>query len=219
MWDPDYWQQCGRELMQANAAGNWRADRRQWFLGDWLAAGDEHISQRKLWNQATKITGYPGGTLKNFLWMAKAFPPSRRRDKVSWSHHREVAKFPPEDQDKLLDAAVGRRDGRVIGVKSLKLFRAEAKRYAKGKREVAEMLDYSKGQRPFVDRENYQLEMKFGYVDTQAFNFLFATEKEVHGEKTVGGMLRWLVNRSLKDLGWNEKAKGFLKSAGIPHKP
>jgi hypothetical protein len=130
-----------------------------------------------------------------------------------------VARFPPEDQDKLLDAVVGRRDGRAISVKSLKNFRADVSRYVKDKKEVAAMLDYSKGQRPFVDRDNYKLKMEFSYVDTQAFLFLFATEKEVHGEKTAGGMILWLINRSLKDLGWAEKAKGFLKSAKIPHKP
>jgi len=38
-------------------------------------------------------------------WVAGAIETSRRRDVLSWSHHREVAGLIPKEQDRLLDLA------------------------------------------------------------------------------------------------------------------
>jgi hypothetical protein len=47
----------------------------------------------------------PGEAIKQAAWVADKFHLSRRRDKLSWSHHEEVAKFEPEVQDAWLDLA------------------------------------------------------------------------------------------------------------------
>jgi hypothetical protein len=129
-FDLETWREYGREVIQQNAVGAWRADRRSWRLGEWLVAGEEELKQRKLRREAEETTGYPWGTLKNFLWVAKEFPQSRRRDKLSWSHHREVAKLPKEEQDKFLDACIWERDGKTR-VKALKYLRASIRGGAK----------------------------------------------------------------------------------------
>lgn len=44
-------------------------------------------------------------TLRDQKWIAAKFELSRRRDKLSWSHHREVAALPARHADKMLDQA------------------------------------------------------------------------------------------------------------------
>jgi hypothetical protein len=45
--------------------------------------------------------------LADAKWIAKEFIISRRREKLAWGHHREVAGLPQELQEKLLDVAEG----------------------------------------------------------------------------------------------------------------
>lgn len=44
-------------------------------------------------------------TVSNWLWVARAIPPERRRVDLSFSHHGTVASLPPAVQDALLAQA------------------------------------------------------------------------------------------------------------------
>ena len=75
-----------------------------WDLGDWLLYG-----QNKKWGEkydrAVEATGYDYGTLRNAKSVAKRFPLSRRRDKLTFAHHQEVASLSDKDAERLLDQA------------------------------------------------------------------------------------------------------------------
>jgi hypothetical protein len=86
------WKQAGSFLMQVNQA-------RQWWLGDWWNAckwGDGKA--------ACEEVGVDYQTAKDCGWVATSFQLSRRRDKLTFSHHREVCPTgDPTIQDQLLD--------------------------------------------------------------------------------------------------------------------
>lgn len=79
----------------------------QWLLGDWLAYGSLKFGER--YPRAAKITGYDIQTLMNMVYVATRFPISRRREKLSWSHHEAVAAQDEGDQDHWLDQAIEHR--------------------------------------------------------------------------------------------------------------
>jgi hypothetical protein len=74
-----------------------------WWLGDWLRFGNAAYGER--YGPAARITGYDKQSLMNMVYVASRVDPSRRRAKLSWSHHSEVAAFEPPDQDAWLDRA------------------------------------------------------------------------------------------------------------------
>lgn len=75
----------------------------QWWLGDWLRYGSAKWGEK--YSAAARITGYDPRSLANVASLASAFPLSRRRDNLTWSHHATVAGLPVEEQDKWLDRA------------------------------------------------------------------------------------------------------------------
>lgn len=68
-----------------------------WCLGDWLAYGERAFSGR--YREAIMQTSLDYQTLRNYAWVAKRFPLSRRRDTLSFGHHTEVAALPVPEQD------------------------------------------------------------------------------------------------------------------------
>lgn len=74
-----------------------------WWIGDWLRFGNARYGEK--YAQASKITGYDTQTLMNMVYVASSIEVSRRRDRLSWSHHAEVAATAPEQQDHWLDRA------------------------------------------------------------------------------------------------------------------
>lgn len=72
-----------------------------WYLGDWMLHGECHIGQE--YTQALDDTGYDVGTLQTDIGVAKAFAAIRRRDSLSFEHHRLVRYLDPEKQDEWLD--------------------------------------------------------------------------------------------------------------------
>ena len=91
------WQQAGNRIARA-------ANSAAWYLGDWLAYGEFQYSDR--YRSVIDTVGVSYQTLRNYAWVARRFSLSRRRDKLTFYHHMEVARLPEEDQDHWLDQAV-----------------------------------------------------------------------------------------------------------------
>jgi hypothetical protein len=91
------WLKVGHRLGEISRAN-------QWWLGDWLRYGTTRWGAK--YTGAARITGYDPRSLANMASVARAFPVSRRRAQLSWSHHAAVAALDPEDQDLWLDRAV-----------------------------------------------------------------------------------------------------------------
>lgn len=78
-----------------------------WWIGDWLRFGNSAYGER--YARAARVTGYDVQTLMNMVYVASHVDPSRRREKLSWSHHAEVVALAPPEQDKWLDRAAADR--------------------------------------------------------------------------------------------------------------
>lgn len=92
----DSWRELGsRVALIANCSA--------WWLGDWLVYGEQAYGAR--YEQAIADTSLSYQTLRNYAWMARKFPVSRRRDTLSFGHHAEVAGFPDDEQDVWLGRA------------------------------------------------------------------------------------------------------------------
>ncbi len=102
-WAPDRdlehpeWVRWGRRLGAMSRVSSW-------WVGDWLQYGASRWGEK--YAEAARITGYDVKTLRNMAYVAKRFDLSRRRDKLTWSHHAEVAVLELEEQDRWLDRAV-----------------------------------------------------------------------------------------------------------------
>jgi hypothetical protein len=68
-----------------------------WCLGDWLIYGEVFFTGR--YREAIERTSLDYQTLRNYAWVARKFPLPRRRDKLSFGHHAEVAALPEPEQD------------------------------------------------------------------------------------------------------------------------
>jgi hypothetical protein len=68
-----------------------------WWIGDWLVYGEQAYGDR--YEQAITDTSLGYQTLRNYAWVARKVPASRRRDLLSFGHHAEVAALPDEEQD------------------------------------------------------------------------------------------------------------------------
>jgi len=86
----DKWLGIGRQLA---AVSTWSA----WCLGDWLIYGETAYSGR--YSDAIEQTSLDYQTLRNYVWVARRFPLSRRRDALSFAHHAEVARLVEPEQD------------------------------------------------------------------------------------------------------------------------
>lgn len=93
----DDWCRIGTRLLAV-------ADSSSWWIGDWLAFGLDRYPDR--YKRAMSETSLDYQTLRNYVWVARAFPPSRRRDALTFQHHMEVAALKESEQDHWLDFAV-----------------------------------------------------------------------------------------------------------------
>ena len=75
----------------------------QFAIGDWLQHGEAHYGE--MYSQGASETGLPEKTLMIFKYVSSRVAPETRIEDLTWSHHREVAKFPPEEQSKWLQMA------------------------------------------------------------------------------------------------------------------
>jgi hypothetical protein len=86
----DSWLRIGRQLSAV-------VNTSSWCLGDWLVYGEAAYSGR--YRDAVERTSLDYQTLRNYAWVARRFPLSRRRDNLSFGHHAEVAALPEPEQD------------------------------------------------------------------------------------------------------------------------
>lgn len=92
----DEWTQLGAGLQRLEGGV-------QWALGDWINYGESRYGEK--YTQAVDDTGYTYQGLADLAWVATRIAPSRRRERLRFSHHREVAALEPDEQDQLLAAA------------------------------------------------------------------------------------------------------------------
>ena len=90
------WISCGRRL---GAMGRGVG----WWLGDWLNFGNAVYGEK--YARAARITGYDVQSLMNMAYVAARFDAGRRRERLSWSHHAELAALAAEEQDHWLERA------------------------------------------------------------------------------------------------------------------
>jgi len=194
--DLQHWRECGRQAILARVEGVREADKRQWYIGEWLLAGRKSLGVRKLRPEATKITGYPWGTLKNYMGMAKEFPKSRRRDNLRYSHHYEVRKLSQDDQKKYLDLCSKHR----MPVKNLRsTIRQDKKTGEEGQRREA----WLENRGPWAPLATF----KFTRPNSAGLDRLYTTEKQVHGQKDIENFVIWLLTIGMANANW-ETDKG-----------
>jgi hypothetical protein len=86
----DAWLAVGRRIARV-------ANTSAWAVGDWLVFGERSYGER--YRTALAATDLDYQTLRNYAWVARRFPVSRRRDTVSFQHHAEVASLTDPEQD------------------------------------------------------------------------------------------------------------------------
>jgi hypothetical protein len=74
-----------------------------WWLGDWLVYGETKYPNR--YRDAIAHSSLEYQTLRNYAWVARKFPMSRRQDSLSFQHHFEVAGLPVAEQEVWLQRA------------------------------------------------------------------------------------------------------------------
>lgn len=92
------WQGAGLALAKVEGAMSW-------WLGDWWAYGEHQYGERKALVESDAWEGPAFETCRNAASVCRAFETSRRRDVLSFTHHRECAGLPPEEADRVLDWA------------------------------------------------------------------------------------------------------------------
>src|SRR3978361_158671 len=77
-----------------------------WLIGDWWAAGT--AGNRKRVDLVLDDPTWDGPSYKvcqDCAWVTNSFKPSRRREGLTFQHHREVAALRPVEADRLLEIA------------------------------------------------------------------------------------------------------------------
>jgi len=92
----DAWRSTGLCLCELTSAS-------AWWLGDWLVYGERTYGKR--YEEALRLLPLSYQTMRNYAWVARRFPASRRRDRLSFQHHAEVAALPEADRDLWLQRA------------------------------------------------------------------------------------------------------------------
>ena len=78
-----------------------------WWVGDWVRFGRRYRGD--IYRFASRVTGYDEKTLRNFVYVAGRYEQRRRRSTLTWSHHAELARLKPDDQERWLHEAEARK--------------------------------------------------------------------------------------------------------------
>ena len=93
----DEWLAYGRSLYESYQS-------LQWAIGDWLNYGEREYGE--MYSQALDVfPEHAYQTFANYKYVASRVEFSRRKEKLSWSHHAEVAPLEPDLQTEWLEAA------------------------------------------------------------------------------------------------------------------
>jgi hypothetical protein len=93
-------------------------------IGDWLVYADGRDGQITLWDEipkqdrvpgwayaeAAQLTGMDVSTLHNYAYVARHVPQSLRNERLSWEHHKKVAKL-KDDAEKLRWLRIAVKEG------------------------------------------------------------------------------------------------------------
>ena len=100
------------------------------IVGDWLVYGQglfgtDGFPDKKVDNRTYQIalaaTGLDLSTLQNYAYVSRNIPYSRRTERLSWEHHRLVAKLPEGEQQEWIEACVAEEDaGRRMSTRRLR---------------------------------------------------------------------------------------------------
>jgi hypothetical protein len=93
--DYDKWEKEGEELKK-------RDSKSAWDWGDWWNSGEAYGDRSKK-VRSDDWDGPSYSTITNRATVCKAFDVSLRRERLSFTHHAEVASLPQEYRDQLLD--------------------------------------------------------------------------------------------------------------------
>lgn len=98
------WTGVGEFLFWSKVHKEAELDTINWMLGDWLRFGEHKWGEQ--YAQAVTEMGLAYQTLANIQWTAGKFDDvSRRKEKLSFTHHAAVAALPAADADALLSDA------------------------------------------------------------------------------------------------------------------
>lgn len=103
-------------------------------VGDWLIygqqnlfgfVGDTTVPHQKIdtttYEQALASTGLDRSTLQNYAYVSRSVPYSLRSERLSWEHHRLLAKLPGDSQAHWIEACIAEEDaGRRISTRRLR---------------------------------------------------------------------------------------------------
>ena len=100
------------------------------IIGDWLVYGQslfgtEGFADKRVdsasYQVAINATGLDLSTLQNYAYVSRNIPHSLRTERLSWEHHRLVAKFPQAAQEHWIEACVAEEDaGRRMSTRRLR---------------------------------------------------------------------------------------------------
>lgn len=92
----DAWQRAGVQISRVS-------DTFAWCLGDWLNFGRQRFADR--YRRTVDAVGLDYQTLRNYASVSRRVPMARRRSKLSFQHHAEVAAMPELEQERWLTRA------------------------------------------------------------------------------------------------------------------
>lgn len=90
------WQEVGRKLHSIQGS-------LMWWIGDWLAFGERRYGET--YKEAMEVTGYSLQHLTDAKYVAQAYAPSDRSEKVGWSFHKAAASRPVLERRELISLA------------------------------------------------------------------------------------------------------------------
>jgi hypothetical protein len=208
----EQWRERGQDLRREIRRVGKSADEWKWKLGDWLLLGQNNLGERKIKYEAPRIWKMPWGTLKNFRWVSSVFPASRRRDGVSWEHHRVVAALPKDKQDKQLDLCEKVQT-------PIRKFKAGLRATQQVKEEFADHETVRKGEFPLVINpiqvtfpshgKHMSQNEYINAASSAALLYLFESEQAIHGKKNRVQFVVWLIEKGVESLGWMPKVEEF----------
>jgi len=76
----------------------------RFWLGDLLVYSERNYGE--MYSQLVDSSDYAFNSLQDMMWVARSVAPMVRREELTWSHHREVAKLEIDKQREYLELAV-----------------------------------------------------------------------------------------------------------------